>query len=137
MIPHMKMKKALSLPRNLKLGYPPESAVDLAVERCLKEKILEDVLRANRKEVTNMFLEEYDEELHHKVLKKEGFDSGYSSGYDTAIKETQKRINALAQRLREDDRTEDFFRSTTDPEYQKKLLIEYGLYPAEKNPSTK
>lgn len=91
----------------------------MAVNRCLTENILSDVLKANRKEVVGMFLEEYDQELHYKTLRDEGFDDGYDDGQD--------RINDLNKHLVQDNRIEDLLKSVNDQEYQKELLKEYGL----------
>lgn len=105
--------------RNLALGYATETAVDMAVEKCLAEGILTDLLRAHRKEVTVMFLEEYDMELHYRTLREEGFEEG--------IEEGEKRMNVLIQRLAADNRMDDLIRSASDAEFQKQLLAEYGL----------
>lgn len=51
-------------------------AVDEAVERCLRNGILEDILSKNRQEVKDMLLTEYNEELHlrneRQIALKEG-----------------------------------------------------------------
>ena len=107
--------------QNLADGYHPESAVGLAVDRCLEEGILTDILRTHRKEVTSMFLEDFDDEQYHQMLKKEGFKEGFDSGSDN--------INTLVQKLLADNRTDDLRRSTKDRQFQKKLLQEYGIEP--------
>ena len=65
---------------NLAAGYLPEKAVDLAVDRCLSEDILTDILRLHRKEVTAMFLEEFDEEFYKKAIRKESYNEGRTEG---------------------------------------------------------
>lgn len=51
-------------------------AVDEAVERCLRNGFLEDILSKNRQEVKDMLLTEYNEELHlrneRQIALKEG-----------------------------------------------------------------
>ena len=53
-----------------KLWKPPE-AVELAINKCIADGILTDILRVHRKEVSAMYLEEYDEERH----PPSGFDA--------------------------------------------------------------
>lgn len=113
--------------RNLSIGCALYEAVDRAVEQCLKEDILSDVLRAHRKEVTTMFLEEYDQELHYKTLMEEGYEEGYDSGYDSGYQAGEQRINNLFQRLLSDGRQPDMIRAVSDKEFRKRLLQEYGL----------
>ena len=53
-----------------------------------------------------MFLEDFDDEQYHQMLKKEGFKEGFDSGSDN--------INTLVQKLLADNRTDDlrrFFQS--------------------------
>lgn len=66
-----------------------------------------------------MFLEDFNEEEYYRMLKREGFNDGFHSGFDS--------INALNRKLIADSRTDDLIRATSDPEYQKKLIKEYGL----------
>ncbi|MDC7288359.1 hypothetical protein NXH76_11150 [Blautia schinkii] len=101
--------------QNMTAGDSLEIAVDNAVEQCLMENVLTDVLKANRKEVVSMFLEEYDEELHFKTLKEEG------------IKIATEKINRLVENLIRDNRMDELKRSVTDRELQEKLLKEYHL----------
>lgn len=104
-------------------GYSPEISVDLAVERCLKEDILTDVLRAHRKEVTSMFLEDFDAEFHERSIRAESFEDGFESGKENS----RNRINTLNQKLLKDNRSDDLLRSTTDRDFQERLLKEYGI----------
>lgn len=115
--------------QNLAEGYHPESAVDLAVDRCLEEGILTDILRTHRKEVTSMFLEDFDDEQYHQMLKKEGYKEGFDNGFDNGFDSGSDNINTLVQKLLADNRTDDLRRSTKDRQFQKKLLQEYGIEP--------
>lgn len=95
---------------NIKQGLSAENAVDEAVTRCLKEDILTDVLTAHRREVVGMFLEEYDEELHNRTLRKEGHEDGIAD------------LNTLAQKMIADNRVEELLCSFTDKQLQKDFL---------------
>ena len=49
-----------------------KDAVDHAVSRCIQEDVLKHFLARHRAEVTNVILEEYNEQLHQKTLYEEG-----------------------------------------------------------------
>ena len=110
---------------NQKQGYSIDVAIDMAVECCLKEDILTDVLRVHRKEVTTMFLEDYerDMEIHERTLRREAIEQGLQQG----IQQGQQKINQLNQKLLQDNRMDDLLRATQDSTFQEKLLKEYGI----------
>jgi hypothetical protein len=62
-------------------------------------------------------------EVGHQAGYSEGREAGHQAGYDEGC----ARINALAQKLMEDNRTDDFWRATKDTAYQEQLLKEYRL----------
>lgn len=96
------------------LGYK-----NLAVEACFAQGILTDVLKGHRKEVVAMFLEDYDEELYRKMVRKEGYDDGAAQG--------RERIRILCECLVKDNRQEEVIRAMTDFEFQELLMKEYGI----------
>lgn len=104
---------------NLQSGLPPEDSVDLAVQRCLKENVLTDTLRAHKREVVRMFLEEYDQELHERTLRSEGLEQGLEEGREEIVR--------LIQFLFRDNREEDLRRSVENKEFRQQLLKEYGI----------
>jgi flagellar biosynthesis/type III secretory pathway protein FliH len=57
----------------------------------------------------------------------EGREAGYGEGREAGYGEGCAKINALAQKLLEDNRTEDLLRATKDMAYQEQLLKEYYL----------
>ncbi len=98
-----------------KEGFDIPKAVALAIDYCIENDILADVLRRNRGEVTDMILTVYNEKLHNRTLREEGRQEG------------TRRVNALYKQLLEDNRLDDLKRSTEDPEYQEFLFKEYNL----------
>ena len=120
---------------NISKGHSPQKAVDLAVERCLEEDILTDVLKQHRQEVVSMFLDEYDDELFtrrmYEHLARDSREEGLKEGRETGLKEGMKagmKVGTeLARRLIEDNRQEELLRTFTDEALQKKLLKEYHL----------
>ena len=63
-------------------GKPKEEAVNLAVDECIRENILADILEKHKAEATTMILEEYNEELHIKNEKEISFEDGFRQGTD-------------------------------------------------------
>ena len=75
-------------------NWPLKEAVEEAVEHCIAHNILADILRANKAEVTNMCLEEYDEAFHSASEKEISFEEGRLEGLKSAEKE-RLRAEAL------------------------------------------
>ena len=109
---------------NLQNGYTPQTSVDLAVDRCLKEDVLTDVLKEHRQEVVTMFLDEYDDEIFTKRMYKAIAEEAREEGH----METLEQLNRLNQFLLRDGRQEDLLKSVSDVDFQKELLKEYGLF---------
>lgn len=57
-------------------GFPLDVAVDAAVEICIRQGILEDILSAHRAEVHDMVLTEYDEQSHMASEREEWREEG-------------------------------------------------------------
>ena len=104
-------------------GAPLEEAAETALNRCLKEGILTDILSANRREIINMILEEYDEQRHIENEKNISWKEGQKYGE----KKERDKINELIRMLIKDNRLADLEQAAGDEEYQKKLLAEYGI----------
>ena len=66
-----------------------------------------------------MFLEDYDEELYHKMVRKEGYEEGAEA--------KQKKIGTLCECLIKDNRQEEIIRAMTDFEFQEQLMKEYEI----------
>lgn len=92
-----------------------EDAVSKAMDACIRQDVLTDFLKKHRAEVLEMILTTYNKKLHEKTLRREGRDEGIQN------------INRLNGYLLADKRYSDLERSTKDPEYQEKLLKEYGI----------
>ena len=59
--------------------------------------------------------------------KKLGIQEGMQRGMQQGMQQGEHSINSLILCLAELGRTSDIIRSAADPEYQKKLLKEFGL----------
>ena len=56
-----------------------EEAVERAVDDCIRNEILSDILRKNRNEVVEMILEEWDENEYREYLKEESWNEGHEA----------------------------------------------------------
>ncbi len=96
-----------------------EDAVDLAIGECIKQGILEDILREDREEVRSMLLTEYDEQAHIKNEKEISYEEGKKKGEDM--------LSILIQHLLAAGRMDDVNRVTTDAQYRRELYKEFQL----------
>ena len=62
-----------------------EEAVSDAIDACIKNDILSEFFKQNRKEVAMMGLYEFDEELHNRTLREEGYEDGFEDGREKII----------------------------------------------------
>ncbi|SHK64598.1 RpnC/YadD family protein [Hespellia stercorisuis] len=65
--------------QNLDLNMELEAAVNLAVDMCIQNDILADILTKNRAEVLNLILTEYNEKRHMKTIRDDGYQEGIQS----------------------------------------------------------
>lgn len=57
-----------------------EESVERAINECIREGILSDFLITNKAEAKKMSIYEYDEELHMKQTREEGWEEGLEKG---------------------------------------------------------
>lgn len=105
------------------LSVTMEEAVKQAINECIKDNILKDILIKHRNEVFNMILTEYDEQAH---IEKER-DWSRQEGLEEGITVGEQRITDLYRYLIKDDRMEDMKKATEDKKFQEELLEEYKL----------
>ena len=93
-----------------------EEAVERAIDDCIREDVLADILEKHRSEATTMILEEYDEELHIKNEKEISYDEGRNDGIKEGRKEGRKELADAITRLRKGESAEDLIRCGLDKE---------------------
>lgn len=71
----------------IKAGNLVREAVDAAIEFCIKNQVLAEVLIAHRAEVRDMFLYDYDHEKHIEMERKEWRKIGLEEGHEEGRKE--------------------------------------------------
>lgn len=105
--------------QNLDSGYSMERAVNTAIDTCIQQNILKDILLKSRSEVLLMFLTEYDEKLHMENTFEEGRETGFEQG--------KQQILLLSQILQNENRIDDLKKAYTDEQYLESLLLEFHL----------
>lgn len=65
---------------NQSAGMSLKEAVDLAIDRCIEENVLKELLVKSRGEVRNMVLSTYNKEVYERDLKEEGRREGRQEG---------------------------------------------------------
>ena len=97
-------------------------AVDYAIDRCIEEGILKDLLTKCRGEVRNMVLSTYNKEAYERDLKEEGREEGLRLGKDRMKKE----LNELYKKLLDSGKKEELEKALRDETYLEKLLQDKG-----------
>ena len=99
---------------NIKAGMEKTQAVIAAVDSCIKDDILADILTSHRGEATNMILEEYDEDLHIKSEKEISYDMGDKHGFERGDKHGKITIVQVVKRLKNGEKTESIIADGID-----------------------
>ena len=81
--------------------HPLDQAVQIAVDECIGEGILVDFLKENKAGVVAMSIFEYDEELHLRTLREEGFEEKLISQICRKLQKN-KLPEVIAEELEED-----------------------------------
>ena len=63
-----------------------ECAISNAIDYCIENDILADILIKCKSEVTNMLLTEFDEKLYKKTVYREGYEDGVNEGFERGHK---------------------------------------------------
>lgn len=68
--------------KHLSATHNREEAAQLAIEECIKNDILKDILEKERLLIMNSILSEFDEEAYAKMLREEGYEEGVEYGME-------------------------------------------------------
>ena len=107
----------------LEKGMDQEEAMRKAWEEGMKRGLLTDILSRNGTEVIAMLLKEYDLEEAKEYWKKEAAEEATKE----ATSRTLARARNLDLLLISQKRYSELERAAKDPDYQMKLLNEYGI----------
>lgn len=99
---------------NIKSGMEKKAAVVVAVDSCIEDDILKDILEPHRTEATNMILEEYNEDLHIKNEKEISYSTGYESGDKHGFDRGKIILAQTIERLKKGDSAETILSDGVD-----------------------
>ncbi len=77
--------------RELAVSYSVEDSVELAVEYCIRNNILKDILEKNRAEAVSMSIFEYDEEKEMALLREAEARAGRERGLREGLQEGRQK----------------------------------------------
>ena len=74
-----------------------------AIDSCIKDHVLEDILRKDRNRVMACILSQFDADKYVDGVRQESYDEGYNEGYEAAQKDHQSEIDALTDAIKDKD----------------------------------
>lgn len=113
--------------KNLDNGLLLAQAIRKAIDTCIEQNILKDILLKSKSEVVHMLLTEYDEKKHMKHIYTEGYENGRQEGYENGRQEGYDRVNRLYEILLCENREEDIKEALKNKDYLEKLFKEHNL----------
>ena len=103
---------------NLSVGYSQKQAVVKAVDECISQGILRDVLVKHRAEVFDMFLTKFDKKMYEEAIRQEGRDEiaekyeELAKNYEEISQKQQHHDRECAERLRDSGVSYDIVRKS-------------------------
>ena len=76
-----------------------DAAVSRAVKECIREGILSDFLRQNRAEVEKVSIFEYDKEEEERKLREAEYEGGWDAGMKAGMEAGMKQSAAVMVRM--------------------------------------
>ena len=104
--------------KNLSVGYNQNQAVVKAVDECISQGILKDVLVKHRAEVFDMFLTKFDKKMYEEAIRQEGRDElaekyeELVKNYEEMSQKQQYHDMECAERLRDSGVSYDVVRKS-------------------------
>ena len=88
----------------LREGFGQKEAIARAIDECIENEILEDVLLKHRAEVENMFLTTFDKKMYEEALRSDARREGHAEGHAEGLAEgrAMERANTERERQRAD-----------------------------------
>lgn len=84
---------------NIAVGLPNVNAIERAIDKCIAEGVLVDILEIHRLEVTDMLLTEYNEQVHINNEKGISFEEGRVHELVGLVNDGDLSVEVAARRL--------------------------------------
>ena len=112
-------------------GAELTEALDLAINECIRNNVLSEILKRERMVIMSSILSEFDEEAYKKVIREDGyedgFEDGFKNGFDNGFDNGQQKHLDLTAKLLARKRYDDLEKSITDADFLKSLYLEFNL----------
>lgn len=112
---------------NQKKGFSLKEAVEAAADSCIQKGILADILLGNKAEVTEMILQEYDENLHISNEKEISYQEGLEKGLEAGRREEQEKTRKEKQRADEANKRAEVFRLRLQGKSEEEISVLMNL----------
>ena len=106
---------------------PLQQAMERAVTECIEEGILKEFLLENKKEVMDMSIFEFDQQMYIKVQTDEAREDGIQIGLEKGREQGEHRMESLVQYLLSKRCYDELERATSDKAYRQLLYQQYGI----------
>ena len=93
--------------------------MNMAVDWCIENDILKDILSKNRAEVKDMCLTEFDAKAYEDLVREAGREEG--------IKESENKFSRLIILLNNAGRAQDIISAAADHDRLQELYAEFNL----------
>jgi len=104
-------------------GYDKKSAIKMAIESCIEEGVLTDILLKHKSEVLGMVLR-CDEKMTKKIELQEAREEGRVKGIADGIDQGIDMMKIIYSSLKDSDRLDEYEKAMNDPDYREMLLKE-------------
>lgn len=108
-------------------GYDKKAAIKMAIESCIEEGVLTDILLKHKSEVLGMVLR-CDEKMTKKIelqeAREEGREEGRAKGLADGIDQGIDMMKIIYSSLKDSDRLDEYEKAMNDPDYREMLLKE-------------
>ena len=80
-------------------GVKLERAVSQAVEECISEGILSEFFKEHKKEIIEMGIYEFDQEVYDQVLREDGIEIGKSQGIEIGKSQGREQVLHIYKKI--------------------------------------
>lgn len=107
-------------------GISREDAVTAAIDECIEQNILKEILEKERMIIMPSILSEFDEVAYKEMIHEEGYEEGYDIGYDAGTESGMNRLAALIDKMQENGEL-DGISKLSDAAYRNEMFEKYNI----------
>lgn len=73
-------------------------AVTLAVDECIRQNVLKDILIKHKSEVISMVLTTFDQAMYEKDIREDGYEDGFQDGFQDGLEKSLPPFISVCQK---------------------------------------